>query len=261
MKYDYVVFTSMEVPPETVEMFKQVAKPANLTVILDTPGITEEIALMSDKDQQEMENVCGKNWTDITFWDRCRDWKNDNGKFIERLAYKWQAEFRAKHIWVHDGNYVNGCTTGSRRRSKLTSSLFSAALKPYRYMMWIDSDTFATRVWRDTDPIAEMIRNDLVLLVGNFGAGISKGAEIHKRIKEAFGHSVCSIGVKHGHLHAVLDTNDQCGGAGIDQVHGFFHIRSERAINKLVSSSSCLTLVDVLTCYAAILTFSGRSRR
>jgi hypothetical protein len=40
-----------------------------------------------------------------------------------RLNYGWQAEFRSKQIWTHP------------------------ALQKYRYMLWMDTDAFATQPW------------------------------------------------------------------------------------------------------------------
>jgi hypothetical protein len=56
------------------------------------------------------------------------------------------SEFRSKHIWQQD------------------------ALKIYKYMMWVDGDSFATKPWKQ-DPIAFMVRNKLVLLMGKYSGG------------------------------------------------------------------------------------------
>lgn len=59
------------------------------------------------------------------------------------LAYTWQCEFRSKWIWRHPG------------------------LANYKYMMWMDSDTMCSKPWKQ-DPIATMVRNDLVLMYDNY---------------------------------------------------------------------------------------------
>jgi hypothetical protein len=60
---------------------------------------------------------------DITWHTRCRD-----GKSVMPIAYWWMSEFRSKRIW----------------RQKV--------LELYKYMLWWDSDNFATMVWQQ-DPI------------------------------------------------------------------------------------------------------------
>jgi hypothetical protein len=56
---------------------------------------------------------------DLTWGHRCQD-----GQHVMPLAYTWMSEFRAKHLWKEP------------------------ILKPYKYMMWYDSDNFAMQVWK-----------------------------------------------------------------------------------------------------------------
>jgi hypothetical protein len=125
------------------------------------------------------------------------------------------AEFRSKWLWS------------------------SEALKPYRYMIWIDSDAFATRPWKQ-DPIATMVRNNLVVLFDNLFTTGDGGPEMHKRIRNSFGRTICGISLgAHGEM-VTIPTNEHTGLCGdsdnnnkknnnnpypmVQKIHGFFHI-------------------------------------
>jgi hypothetical protein len=185
--YDHVVFTSFPIPPNEQQKFRDIVAPAKLTIVNDTRDIQEELADLTPAQQVEMERRCKKNLTDITFGSRCPG----------KLAYNWQAEFRSKQIWMHE------------------------ALQPYKYMLWLDSDAFCTQTWKQ-DPIAVMVRNDLVLMFDNFPAGSGRGEKIHKRIRLAFNQTLCKVWVQDGHLTA--RTGNDCRQGAIHLVHGFFHI-------------------------------------
>jgi hypothetical protein len=110
------------------------------------------------------------------------------------LAYSWQSEFRAKHIWKH------------------------SALTKYKYMMWYDSDAMATRVW-EQDPITVMIRNDLAILFDHFPQGKTKGQEVQDKIRQACNDTLCGLRLQDGHF---VKGSRNCN--SVPQVHGFFHI-------------------------------------
>jgi hypothetical protein len=101
-------------------------------------------------------------------------------------------------------------------------------LQPYRYMMWFDSDTFPMQVWKQ-DPIATMVRNNLVLLFDNFPMGGDGGAETHRRIRDSFGRTICDITLgNHGEfITTPTDENGVCVTKNLNRypqvkkIHGF----------------------------------------
>jgi hypothetical protein len=137
---EIVVFTSEPIDPQDIRQLQQLAVPAQLTVEVDNPGLHEMIQSFTPQQQKELLQRChAKRVSDLTWYSQCDEERSYTTLKGERLAYTWQAEFRALHLWTHP------------------------ALKGYRYMMWMDSDAFCTRVWKQ-DPLAAMMRYDLILV-------------------------------------------------------------------------------------------------
>jgi hypothetical protein len=186
--YDILVFTTTPINETDLVTTRRLVAPAKLTVVVDNQGLQNEIQALTPIRREKFLERCNETSPgNLTWWSNCP----------HRLAYTWQSEFRAWHIWRHP------------------------ALSEYKYMMWLDTDGFSSKVW-DRDPVAYMIQEDLVLLFDNFPAGRSKGRHIQERVFKAFNTTLCRVGLKDGHLHRKI-SND-CFDSAIPQVHGFFHI-------------------------------------
>lgn len=191
--YDIVVFITLPLSEEEMGIIRNVTHPARVSFPMDNRGdIQDEIAALSPLRRDRLLERCRDgpdNIThikNITWWSNCPD----------RLAYNWQAEFRAWHIWRHD------------------------ALADYRYMLWMDSDGFPTKVW-PKDPVAYAIRNRLVMLFDNM-MGINKFS--HPRVLQTYNKTICSISIEDGHFVTEWTHGDGCVNKEIPDIHGFFHI-------------------------------------
>ena len=193
VRYDIVVFTTLPLSAEEMATVRNVTRPARVTFPLDNRGtIQAEIAALSPVRRAALLARCRAgpdnitHVANITWWSNCPD----------RLAYNWQAEFRGWHLWRH------------------------AALRDYRYMLWLDSDGFATKVW-PKDPVAYAIRHRLVLLFDNM-----KGHNriSHPRVLQTYNKTICGIQLKQGRLETNWVHGDECVGRRIKTVHGFFHV-------------------------------------
>merc|ERR1712127_848702 len=121
------------------------------------------------------------------------------------------SEFRSKQIWSQK------------------------VLAGYKYMLWMDSDAFCMKEW-EQDPVAFMIRNDLVMLYQNFPQGdmSSELPQIHQIIRNAYGKSLCGITVDRegkSFSDSIVETWNEnvdpkniCEEKRIPLIHGFMHI-------------------------------------
>jgi hypothetical protein len=194
VNYDIIVFTTEAIPAHRIEEVQRIVAPANFTVVVDNPGLKALVEEMSPVNQADLFERCNVTSVDQMDWLKttCRE-----GKTLERIGYNWQAEFRALHIWTHE------------------------ALQPYKYMLWMDSDGFCTKVW-DRDPVTYMIQNDLAIFFDHFPQGGSRGRDFQERVEKAFGgQQLCRVKLIDGHLHPTIG---DCNSASISQVQGFFHI-------------------------------------
>jgi hypothetical protein len=209
VNYDIVVFSSNPIKESELERIRSVVAPATLTFVVDNPGLQEMVDLLPAERRQHLLSRCNvTDSSELTWFTRCVE-KSSRGLTNEKIAYAWQAEFRSLHIWTHP------------------------AIKKYKYMLWMDSDGFCSRVW-EQDPIATMVRHDLVLLFDHFPQGTSKGEEWPYRFLEAFGTSntttnrtICSVKMENGTLSAKEGGcygKKVSKGVQIPQVHGFFHV-------------------------------------
>ena len=126
VRYDIVVFVTDPLSAEEMGIIRNVTHPARVSFPPDNRGsLQAEIAALSPVRRDALLARCRAgpdgitHVENITWWSNCPD----------RLAYNWQAEFRGWRLWHH------------------------AALRSYRYMLWLDADVFATKVWAQ-DPVA-----------------------------------------------------------------------------------------------------------
>jgi len=197
VNYDIVVFTTLPIMEDEIILvdIRNIISPAKFTVVLDNDGIVNEIHKLSSVRRQLFLERCNVTSPDQITWDsEC--YEEDVGGTVGRIAYNWQAEFRSLHIW--------------RQKS----------VQQYRYMMWLDTDAFCTQVW-DRDPIATVIKNQLVIYFDNYPQGRAKQAQ--PKVKEVFGKFLCSARkLPNGQMSTTL--GDGCHGSQLWTIHGFFHI-------------------------------------
>ena len=193
-QYDVLVFTTLPVSDDEAKPLRDIVQPVKLSFVVDNRGIQTEIAALSPERRENFLKACQvSNPDNITWWSNCPN----------RIAYNWQAEFRAWHIWKNP------------------------ALKDYKWMMWLDADGFCTEEWK-SDPIQPMIENDLVILFDNWPKGVHKGKDVQERIRDAFGVQICNLRIKKGRIVPTLSNSTdtgRCQGRGrVADIHGFFHI-------------------------------------
>ncbi|KAL7574436.1 hypothetical protein ACA910_015809 [Epithemia clementina (nom. ined.)] len=189
VNYDIIAFSTDPIDDALLEPIRQLVSPAQFTLVVDNRGLQAEIQALSPIRRTKFLERCNVSSPEnLTWWSQCPG----------RVAYNWQAEFRAWHIWKHP------------------------ALQPYKYMLWLDTDGFPTQVW-DRDPIAYMIQHKLVIFFDNFPKGKSQGEEVHRRVQQAFNNqTLCSLRLVNGQFQS--DIGSHCPNAKIPLVHGFFHI-------------------------------------
>ena len=213
VKYDVIVFTAMNITEEELQPIRDVIAPARLTLVMDNPGLREMANQLSPERRALLLKQCNISKVEDLYWGTyITEFASEGVKETRNpVQYTWQAEFRSLHIWTHP------------------------ILKPYRYMLWMDTDGFCTRKW-DRDPMAVVANNDLVIAFDNFPMGHSKGTAFHERYQKAFNTSVCAVYLKDGHLEAKTGKCNRPD-PNVAQIHGFFHItdldfyRSEPVMN------------------------------
>jgi len=201
MNYDHLVFTSLPISDSDQQALQEIVAPAKLTVVLDSKPLPQALEDLTPQQKRELERDC--NLTDY----RQATW----GKFCKepdtlyppsRLQYNWQAEFRSKLLWTQP------------------------SLRPYKYMMWYDSDAMASRIW-ERDPIAIAARNNLVIFFERLLNDLDGDHILHRKILEAFGRDICGIRVVEGHLEAYgTSYNEKCRSFRhrLHKIHGFFYV-------------------------------------
>jgi hypothetical protein len=202
VQYNVIIFTTKPLTAEQVKELKDIAHPAHLKVVVDEKTLMDHVQELSLDQQQALIRRCGVNTTAQLDWmTRCCDERDTT---CMPISYSWQSEFRAKHIWKH------------------------AALQQYRYMFWFDSDAMATQVFQQ-DPVAHMIRNNLVILFDHFPQGSSKGLDVQDRVRMAYNVSLCRVILRDGRLHAAVSKSIPKKGPcatspKVSQIHGFLHV-------------------------------------
>jgi hypothetical protein len=215
VNYDIVVFTTIPINDTELVNIRQMVAPAKFTIVVDNRGLQNEIINLSPIRREKFLRRCNVTSPDeVTWWSECYENKKlgrGRKKLVRgRIAYNWQAEFRAWHIWKHP------------------------ALAEYRWMLWLDTDGFSTRVWT-RDPVAIAMQNKLVIFFGNFPKGHARGEDIQNKITRAFNRTLCNVNLENGHFKS--KTGGDCPSANIRDIHGFFHItdldfyRSDPVIN------------------------------
>ena len=172
MKYDVVIFTTTPWTNNQIQALQAIAAPANfkVTVALEGPPLEEQLAAMPKEELRSLRERCGiakDNHTQaLTWYHHCTE-KGPNG--ANNLGYAWQAEFRSYQIWNHP------------------------AIQPYKYMMWFDTDAYATKEW-DVDPMKAMVENDLVVLYSGFPYGRTRNDNnLRDKLIHSYGSSICHI--------------------------------------------------------------------
>ena len=198
--YDIVIFVTEKIAQPEIDAMKKLVSPAKLTVVVDRQTLQQQIADMTPNQVSILLGRCHVNSTaELTWETRCTESESHSAS----LKYLWQAEFRAKHLWYQE------------------------VLKPYKYMMWFDSDAMPMQVWHQ-DPMATMARHELVILYANFPWGMSQGEDFFRRIKAVFNVNLCTINFddQKGIMKPGYSTkyDGSCSRYAYSQVHGFFHL-------------------------------------
>ena len=195
MKYDVLIFTTEALSKEEEKEIRGIGKPAKVQIVVDNPGLHKLIDELEPHKRELFLRKCDvaddpEKLKNLTWFSNCKE----NGR-TSRLAYNWQAEFRAMRIWNH------------------------RALKPYKFMLWIDADAFCTEEWK-RDPVAFFIEHKLAIFFDNFGAGTTPGGfpEFKQRFMTAFNRTISDIELVEGHLTSQNNTGP------VRQIHGFMHM-------------------------------------
>jgi hypothetical protein len=198
--HDIIVFSSEPINATSLQELLHIVAPAKLLFEVDNPGLQQMVDALPPDQKSSLLERCGGvgSSSALTWYAKCTEVRSYL-TLTERLAYNWQAEFRALHLWTHP------------------------RLEPYRYMMWMDSDAFCTRAW-DQDPIATMARYDLALLFDHFPQGAARGSEFPALTRTVFNRTICGISMENGTLVARDGSCYRKKKSMIRQVHGFFHV-------------------------------------
>ena len=208
VRYDIVVFTTLPWNLTTIAALADVVAPATVQVVVDSAPLADRVAALTGRQRTDLYARCNvTTGTNLTWMHYCTE---PQYKIPSNLAYAWQAEFRARHLWVR---------VPCRRRLSLSLSFFvfvlirllmrtihssyvfffffffqtHPALKSYRYMLWLDSDAMCTEDWT-IDPIQLMIDNALVLLYSHFPQGDMKNPQLKEKMQHAYNNrTVCRI--------------------------------------------------------------------
>jgi hypothetical protein len=202
VNHDIIMFTSEKIDQKDITELETIVHPAKLVVEIDNPGLDKMIDDLTPGQQKELVDRCNVNSTsELTWYTECTEKGSFDTLKGERIAYGWQAEFRSKWIWTHP------------------------LLAPYKYMMWMDSDAFCTRTWKQ-DPFATIERHDLALLFDHFPQGSANGYEFPRKTVEAFDKIICDVNLVNGTLVVREGRCKNRPRSRIKQVHGFFHVSS-----------------------------------
>jgi len=208
VNYDIIIFSTLPISEEWQKQIREVAGQAKVIVVVDEKTLEQQLRELSEEQLQALIQRCdGVESIDQFEWGhRCHDMSS-----WMPLAYTWMSEFRSKQIWRQE------------------------VLSNYQYMLWMDSDAFCTKEWKQ-DPVAFMIRNDLVMLYANFPKGALRHElpEIHQIIRDVYGKSLCGVTMdKEGKTFSNtvvedwnenVDQNKICREKRILMIHGFMHV-------------------------------------
>jgi hypothetical protein len=201
--YDIIVFTTVPFPLSEVERVQEMAYPSSLKVVTEGKSLQEHVDEMTQEEINHLKKRCHVKDNETISWSHhCEE---ENTPHVFSLGYAWQAEFRSYHLWTH------------------------AALKPYKYMMWLDADAMCSKTW-DHDPMKVMIENDLILMYDQFPGGYVRGDVLKQKIKTGYNlkndsEVICDVQLdeEKGILKPTFCKNDK-EVPSIKQVYGFHHI-------------------------------------
>ena len=176
-------------------LIRDTISPVNLKVVVDNDGLANKINKLSPIRRKNFMNQCNiSSPEEIDWWSEC--YEEDVG--MGKIRYNWQAKFRSLHIWNHK------------------------ALKPYHYMMWIDTGAFCTQPW-DRDPMAIAAKNDLAIYYyANYPMG-GRAKFAQPKVMDVFGAYLCSSR-KTNSGSMETRTNGECVGSQLWTIHRFHHI-------------------------------------
>ncbi len=216
--YDIIVFTTIPFTQGDIEKVQQIALPAKLQVVTEGKSLSEHLAEMTPEEINHLNKRCNVKENEIITWDHhCTE---DDTPHVFSLGYAWQAEFRSYHLWTHE------------------------ALKPYKYMMWLDADAMCTKTW-DYDPMKVMVENDLILMYDQFPGGYVRGEVLKQKMMKAYDKVVCKIDLNSD--RGILTTEyctDEKQPPSIRQVYGFHHITNLDIYRKEVHQKFLKELIN-----------------
>jgi len=190
--YDIVAFSTEPISKESIEAVQAMVAPAKFRLVVDNKGLQEEFATRHpDKQKAFLERCNVTSPANLTWFSECSG---------NRLAYNWQAEFRALYLWHHP------------------------SLAEYKTMVWLDTDGFATKPWKK-DPVEYFIQNDGVIMFDHFPQAKSK-YWVQRPLFKGFGNTICKLELSEetGNLVSTLGDGTHCRERGVPNIHGFFHI-------------------------------------
>jgi hypothetical protein len=199
VNYDIVIFTTIPWKRSHLEELRKVAPQTKITVVRDSPPLQDQLATLTADELTFLRERCSvKEGENLTWFHHCTE---PGFKGVANLGYSWQAEFRSYHIWS------------------------TPVLADYKYMIWMDGDSFCTKPWAK-DPMKAMVENDLVLMVNNFPQGYSANPKLADKMRQAYNNrSICSLYMSsEGRFSPRECEGNQSPKVGL--VHGFMHITS-----------------------------------
>lgn len=220
VNYDILVFTTIPWNTEEIQDLQSSAPNSKLQVVIDGPSPTGDVNdylfNMTKDEIKTLKERCGAGSDadkQLGWFNHCTE---EGMNIVSNLAYNWQSEFRAYHIFKH------------------------SALKPYKYMIWMDSDALCTQSWI-VDPIQLMVEQNLTILFANFPAGKTEHSTLRTKIEAAYKKNVChAILNKEGYLWG-KKCRDEAEIPHFQHIHGFHHVtnldvyRKEEHLNFLRS--------------------------
>jgi len=112
------VFSATEIKKKKLDLIRSTVYPANVTFILDNPGLQTMVDALNPSQKTALLKRCNVTQSSELDWlTRCEE-KTSMGATNMHLQYTWQAWFRTIYLWEHP------------------------ALQKYKYMIWADTDAF-----------------------------------------------------------------------------------------------------------------------
>lgn len=216
--YDIIVFTTVPFTQRDIERVQQIVLPAKLRVVTEGKSLKEHLAEITPEEIDHLNKRCNVKENETITWDHhCTE---DDTPHVFSLGYAWQAEFRSYHLWTHE------------------------ALKPYKYMMWLDADAMCTKTW-DHDPMKVMVENDLILMYDQFPGGYVRGEVLQQKMMKAYDKVVCKVDLN---SEKGILTTEYCADENqlpsIRQVYGFHHITNLDIYRKEVHQKFLKELIN-----------------